>query len=118
MVKSFYYIQCTAKTDLEFLGGYREDEYTRFKQGEVIYYKKEATSREMHLRTGYPGNDNLYRSISSRFNFLPFTRKKQYAKRWEKKYYAEKIANIINNKGQFNAIVKEIKMTYEEEEVE
>ena len=117
MVKSLYYIQCTAKTDFTFDTGYQEHEHTDFHVGNVVYYNKKTMAREMHLKIRWPGVENPYRSISSGFNYLPFTRKKQWAKRWEKKYYAQKTANIINSKGQFDAVVKEIKMTYEEEEV-
>ena len=49
--------------------------------------------------------------------YLPFTRQKRFAKKWQIKEWAEKYAKIINNIGEFNAIVKEIKLTYTEEEI-
>ena len=48
--------------------------------------------------------------------YLPFTRQKKNAKKWQIKRYADHEASIINNIGEFNAIVKEIKITYIEEE--
>jgi hypothetical protein len=42
---------------------------------------------------------------------------KKNAKKWEIKRYPDWEAMLINEKGEFNAVVKEIKVTYEEEEV-
>ena len=48
---------------------------------------------------------------------LPYTRQKKNAKKWQVKRYADWYANIINDRGEFKATVKEIKITYEEEEL-
>ena len=50
-------------------------------------------------------------------SYLPFTRKKTNAKKWQIKSYADGEAKWLNNTAEFNAIVKEIKVTYQEEEI-
>ena len=115
MVKSVFYIQCTVINDFSFGSGYQDDEVTELHRGDVVYYNKNGRSRGMHLR-GNMFRNNPYRCIGE-VSFLPFTMEKKWAKKWQGKKYADRVANIINSKGHFNAEVKEIKITYDEEEV-
>lgn len=113
MNKSFYYIECTANSDLEFKTGWNDEQFTKFYKGDVVYFTPKAASNEMYI--GYGKDKNPYRGWSS--SYLPFTRQKRFAKKWQIKEYADRNAEYINEKGQFNAVVKEIKITYVEEEV-
>ena len=119
MNKSLYYIECTANCDMEFENGYANTKWgqennfikTIFHKGDIVYFNPKAASNEM-----YVGRDkNPYQGWSS--SYLPFTRQKRFAKKWQIKEYAEKNARIINEKEQFTAVIKEIKITYMEEEV-
>lgn len=121
MNKPLYFIECTAKSDIEFENGWANSKYgqennlikTIYKKGDVVYFNPKATSNETYV--GYGPDKNPYRYWSS--SHLPFTRQKKFAKKWQIKEYAEKNARFINNIGQFNAVIKEIKLTYTEEEV-
>ncbi len=114
MNKTIYYIECTCIKNIEFPN-------VAIKEGEILYYNKKASSNEMYCFNRFINphseiawNTNKYRGIGT-WSYLPFTRKKQNAKKWEIKRYAEDTARIINGLGEFNAIIKEIKVTYEEE---
>lgn len=114
MEKKLYYIECTCIREVKFPN-------TEFNIGDVLYYNKNVSSNEMYCFNRFINPDseiaknaNKYHGIGS-WSYLPFTRKKQNAKKWEIKRYAESIVRVINGLGEFNAIVKEIKVTYEEE---
>lgn len=113
MNKSLYFIECTANYDIELKTGWKDDQITTFHKGDVIYFNPKASSNEMYV--GCVREKNPYRWWSS--CYLPFTRQKRFAKKWQIKDYADKNAQYINEKGQFNAVVKEIKLTYTEEEI-
>ena len=118
MNKSIYYIECTCIKDCSYPN-------VDFHVGDVLYYNKKASSNEMYLffnnREKRHRNDEEIKHIESTFgrwaNYIPFTRQKKNAKKWEIKRYPEWEAMLINKMGEFNCIVKEIKVTYEEEEV-
>ena len=109
MNKSLYYIECTCIKDCSYPN-------IDFHIGDVFYYNKKASSNEMYLYYSYKDKrhrtDKETEHIKSTFgqytSHIPFTRLKKNAKKWEM---------LINEKGEFNAVVKEIKVTYEEEEV-
>lgn len=63
MDKSLYYIECTAKDDLEFTTGYLDNHKTSYKKGEVVYYNPNTTSTETYI--GYSSGKNPYRIWSS-----------------------------------------------------
>jgi len=121
MNKSLYFIECTANSDIEFDNGYANTKWgqennfikTIFHKGDVVYFNPKASSNEMYV--GCNREKNPYRYWSS--SYLPFTRQKRFAKKWQIKEYAKENARFINEKGQFTAVVKEIKITYTEEEV-
>ena len=106
MNKSLYFIECTCIKDCVF-------PKVSFKTGDVVYFNSKASSDEMYV--GYEREKNPYQYWSR--GYLPFTRQKRFAKKWQIKDYADKNARFINNVGYFTAIVKEIKLTYTEEEV-
>ena len=118
MNKSFYYIECTCIKDCSY-------PHVDFHVGDVLYYNKKAASNEMYLYYSYKykrhRTDEETAHIESTFgkwtSYIPFTRQKKFAKKWEIKRYPDWKARLINEKGEFNAVVKEIKVTYEEEEV-
>lgn len=126
MNKSLYYIECTANYDVEFETGWGDCEYARknnliktvYKKGDVIYFNPKATSNETYVGYG-KDKDGNYKNPYTYWNssHLPFTRQRKFAKKWQLKEYPERYIKMINNIGQFTAIVKEIKITYEEEEV-
>lgn len=116
MNKSLYYIECECIKNTVFPN-------VTIKEGEILYYNKKASSNEMYCFNSFINPDSeivkngkKYRGIGTR-SYLPFTRKKQNAKKWEVKRYAESIVRIINELGEFNAVIKEIKVTYTEEEI-
>lgn len=116
MTKSLYYIECECRKNIVFPN-------VTIKEGEILYYNSKASSNEMHyfnplinLNSEVINNVSKYRGIGTR-SYLPFTRKKQNAKKWEIKRYAENIARFINKLGEFHAVIKEIKVTYKEEEI-
>ena len=106
MNKSLYFIECTANSDIEFVR-------TTFHKDDIVYFNPKASSKEMYV--GYGKEKNPYQYWTS--IHLPFTRQKRFAKKWQIKDYADKNARLINSVGQFTAIVKEINLTYTEEEV-
>jgi len=113
MNKSLYFIECTAKDDIEFKTGWSEDQITVFHKGDIVYFNPKASANEMYV--GYGKDKNPYQGWSS--SYLPFTRQKRFAKKWQIKEYADRNAKYVNEYGQFNAIVKEIKITYTEENI-
>lgn len=116
--KSLYYIECTCINDCKYPN-------VEFHKGDVVYYNKKAAANEMYLGFNYVekrhNTDEEIEHLKSTFgryvSYLPFTRQKKFAKKWEIRRYPEWEADIINKMGEFNCIVKEIKVTYEEEEV-
>ena len=119
MNKSFYYIECTCIKECSFPN-------IDFHVGDIFYYNKNASSNEMYLRYDYKHKreltlqekDFIGVTFGKYVSYIPFTRQKRFAKKWQFKYYADKEARIINSSaGLFNAVVKEIKVTYEEEEI-
>lgn len=116
MDKSLYYIECTCIKDVKYPN-------IEFHVGDIFYYNKKASSSEMYL---YCNKDHSPLTEEQKNNipliykwhaYLPFTRQKKNAKKWQIKRYADWEARIINDIGEFNAVVKEIKITYTEEEV-
>ena len=120
MNKSLYFIECTANYDVVFDNGWANCEYgqknnlikTIYKKGDVVYFNPNATSREAYVGYGEDANPYIWKN-----GHLPFTRQKKYAKKWQVKKYADINAQLVNNVGQFTAVVKEIKLTYNETEV-
>lgn len=117
MTKSLYYIECTCIKDVKYPN-------TEFHVGDVVYFNKKASSNEMYLY--YNNIEHRYLTeeeknniplIYKRCAYLPFTRQKKNAKKWQSKRYPDWEAHLINNFGEFNAVVKEIKITYTEEEI-
>lgn len=117
MTKSLYYIECVCIKDVKYPN-------IEFHIGDIFYYNKNASSNEMCL---YFNNiEHRYLTEEEKNNiplaykrtaYLPFTRQKKNANKWQIKRYADWEAHIINDIGEFNAIVKEIKITYSEEEI-
>ena len=118
MIKSFYYIECTCIQDCSYPN-------VDFHVGDVLYYNKKTSSKEMYLYYNYGSNrmlteqekDFIAVTIGKYTSHIPLTRQKRFAKKWQVKSYADFEANIINSKKMFNAVVKEIKVSYKEEEV-
>lgn len=116
MNKLIYLIECTCNKELSFPN-------VDFHPGDVVYYNKNALSDEMYLGYDYRTYNPIKREVLERYKLLgrwarlPFTRQKRFAKRWTKDGYADRIAEEINNIGDFNAIVKKINVTYTEEEI-
>lgn len=115
MEKKFYYIECTCIKEVKYPN-------IEFHIGDIFYYNKKASSNEMYLY--FNNKEHRHLTQEERNNipleykmsaYLPFTRQKKNAKKWEIKSYPDLEACLINNIGEFNAIVKEIKVTYEEE---
>jgi len=112
MNKSLYFIECTAKDDIEFKNGWTDTIKTVYKKGDVVYFNPKASSNETYV--GY-GKDNPYCYWSN--SHIPFTRQKKFAKKWQIKEYADKNARWIEQIGHFTPVVKEIKLKYVEEEI-
>lgn len=118
MKKSIYYIECTCIKDCSYPN-------IDFHVGDVFYYNKKAASNEMYLYYSYKhkchltdeDNEHLDKTFGKYTSYIPFTRQKRFAKKWEIKRYPDLESRIINDMGEFNAVVKEIKVTYEEEEL-
>lgn len=120
MNKSLYYIELTCIKDCSYPN-------VEFHVGEILYYNKKAASNEMYLfspcinqGSKFMDEDHAkkYLGLCGNSLYLPFTRKKSNAKKWQIKRYADQIAECISNRHEFNAVVKEIKITYKEEEIE
>lgn len=118
MVKSLYYIECICIKDCVCPN-------IDFHVGDVFYFNKKAASNEMYLYFDYRNKRHLTEQekdfvdvvFGKYTSHIPLTRQKRFAKKWEIKRYADWEAKIINKRGIFNAVVKEIKLTYKEEEV-
>ncbi len=118
MEKTIYYIECTCIKDCNYPN-------VDFHIGDIVYYNPKAASNEMFL--GYSDKENRpltyeellpYSCCYKPHNiYLPFTRQKKNAKKWQVKRYADWTAHLINGVGEFEATVKEIKITYTEEEI-
>ena len=119
MNKSLYYIECTCIKDCKYPN-------VEFHAGETLYYNGKASSNEMYLfnhsldpNSPIMNDDNRkkYWGYGGNSAYLPFTRKKQNAKKWEIRRYAETTKNCIEHQGEFKCEIKEIKVTYTEEEL-
>ena len=121
MTKSFYFIECICIKDVKFPN-------TEFKIGEVLYYNGNASSNEMYLynnaalhNTDYEHfiemseNVNRYKGFAK--SYLPFTRQKKNARKYKKLKQAECIKSYIERREDFKCEIKEIKLTYTEEEI-
>ena len=116
--KSLYYIEVTCIKDVSYPN-------VDLHIGDVLYFNSKASSNEMYLLYSYKHNrhrtkeeeQHVINTFGRYTSYLPFTRKKTNAKKWQIKSYADGEAKWLNNTGEFNAIVKEIKVTYQEEEV-
>lgn len=120
MNKSLYYIECTCIKDVKFPN-------IKFKVGEVLYYNGNASSNEMWLynHTALTNidyyafiemDDNIKRYKGLAKSYLPFTRQKKNARRYKKLKQAEWIKSCIERREDFKCEIKEIKITYTEEE--
>lgn len=115
MNKSLYYIECTCIKNCIYPN-------IEFHEGDIFYYNKKARANEMYLWNYKDSNRNIseeaikYRGIGD-WSYLPFTRQKKFAKKWQIKEYAENISRLIESRGEFTCSIKEIKITYTEEEI-
>ena len=116
MEKTIYYIECTCIKTTQFPN-------VTINEGEVLYFNNKASSNEMYIFNRHINPESEIIKHARQYNIfssnshIPFTRQKKNARKWQIKRYAEQNARWINGIGQFNAIVKEIKVTYTEEEV-
>jgi uncharacterized membrane protein (UPF0127 family) len=62
-------------------------------------------------------DENIRRYKGLAKSYLPFTRQKKNARKYKKLKQAEWIKSLIDNKGDFKCEIKEIKITYTEEEI-
>lgn len=117
MNKSLYYLELTC---------IKKSNYPNvaFEVGDILYYNKKASSNEMYLYSPYinPSSEFMDQNHSRKYYgvcgnnlYLPFTRKKQNAKKWEIRRYAEQMKTFIEQKGEFKCDIKEIKVNYIEE---
>ena len=114
MNKTIYYIECTCIRECKFPN-------VEYHIGDIVYFNPKVTSNETYVcyydvinncyTDWYKENHTKYGALISN-SHLPFTRKKQNAKKWKVKRYAESIARIINELGEFNAVIKEINISY------
>ena len=120
MTKSIYYIECTCIKELKFPN-------TEFHIGDVLYYNGNASSDEMWMYNRkalnnidymyeIEMNENIKRYKGLATSYLPFTRQKKNARKYKKLKQAEWIKSLIDSKGDFKCEIKEIKITYTEEE--
>lgn len=122
MEKKLYYIECKCIKDVKFHN-------TEFHVGDVLYYCNNASSNEMYLynnialhNTDYEHiiemseNTNRYKALCKQ-SHLPFTRQKKNARKYQKLKQAEWIKTVIENRNDFECEIKEIKITYTEEEI-
>ena len=110
--KTIYYIECTCIKDCTYPN-------VDFHVGDVVYYNPKAASNEMYLYWNYRENRHATNEEMRHYGYkshLPYTRQKKNAKKWEIKRYANNCVYVINDGGEFNAVVKEIKLTYTVEE--
>jgi hypothetical protein len=115
--KSLYYIECTCIKDAKFPN-------TEFHIGDVLWFNRKAAANEMYVYYSY--RDNRHTTTEEmndiRMNWcmfdshLPLTRRKECAKKWQIKSAAEHAFMYIDTHV-FKPVIKEIKVTYEEEEV-
>ena len=121
MEKKLYYIECTCIRDVKFPN-------TEFHMGDVLYYNGNASSDEMYLyndialhNADYKHmiemNENTQRYKGLAKSYLPFTRQKKNARKYKKLKQAEWIKTVIENRNDFACEIKEIKVTYTEEEL-
>ena len=123
MTKSLYYLECVCMDDISFPNG-------DFHKGEVFYYNSNASAKEMCLynfgrfatmpaakaeKIRSLAND--YKHINNSGPYLPLTRQKRYAKKWQIKKYPNHMKTYLESKGHFKCEIKELKVTYKEEEV-
>lgn len=119
MNQKLYYIECTCIKDVKFPN-------TEFHIGEVLYYNGNASSNEMWIfnNQAFFNKDNIYlieadenvrRYAGLAKSYLPFTRKKNNARKYKKLSQAEWIKSVIENRGDFRCEIKEIKIIYSEE---
>lgn len=117
MTKSIYYIECTCIRDIEFPN-------TEFHAGDILYYCNNASSNEMYLYNHLLNtncsiefeNANRYKALCNK-SHLPFTRQKKNARKYKKLSQAEWVKLLIDSKDDFKCEIKEIKITYSEEEI-
>lgn len=122
MEKKLYYIECTCIKDVRFPN-------TEFHVGDVLYYCNNASSNEMYIynnnalhNTDYEHmiemseNINRYKALCNQ-SHLSFTRQKKNARKYKKLKQAEWIKSCIEGREDFKCEIKEIKITYIEEEI-
>ena len=121
MEQKLYYIECTCIRDVKFPN-------TEFHVNDVLYYNGNASSNEMWIfnNQAFLNADNLY-LIEANENikrykglvksYLPFTRQKKNARKYKKLSQAEWIKSLIENRDDFKCKIKEITITYNEEEL-
>jgi len=118
MEKIVYYIECKCIKNCSYPN-------VDFHIGDIVYYNPKAASNEMYLGYIYKENKSLsyeellpyVRRYQPYTTYLPFTRQKKNAKKWQVKRYPDWTAHLINGVGEFETTVKEIKVTYTEEEI-
>lgn len=93
MNKSLYYIECTCIKDCSYPN-------VDFHIGDVLYYNPKAASNEMYLNYNY--RESRHATVEEMYHYnwksyLPYTRQKKNAKKWQIRRYADWYANIINN---------------------
>ena len=116
MEKKLYYIECTCIKEVKFPN-------IEFHIGDVLYYNGNASSNEMYLynnialhNTDYEHfiemseNVNRYKGLAK--SYLPFTRQKKNARKYQRLKQAEWIKNCIERRNDFACEIKEIKVTY------
>jgi hypothetical protein len=125
MNKNLYYIECTCIRDVKFPN-------TKFHIGDVLYYNGNASSNEMWIfynknyNKAFPEKDDLYINEAyenvQRYaglcnkSYIPLTIKKKNARLYKKLSQAEWIKSIIENRNDFKCDIKEIKVTYSDED--
>lgn len=117
MNKSLYFIECTCIRDCKFPN-------VEYHKGEVVYFNPKAASNETYIYC-WGDEDKNKLSEKTKNNYgplisaghLPFTRQKKFAKKWQIKRYAENNAYWVEKCGDFKCTIKEIKLTYTEEEI-
>lgn len=114
MENKLYYIECKCIKDVKFPN-------TEFHLGDILYYNGNASSNEMYVFNNSHGsiemdeNAKRYRGLCS--SYLPFTRQKKNARKYKQLKQAQYIKSCIEYRGDFNCEIKEIKITYTEEEI-